>query len=530
METMNGNFGNKSNGFGLFRQFIQSPARSSLLLFFLLSLFVGAFLSTRFLDSSPILITSETVGDKPVSRSKLDILLKDTDSISNIIPTPRKPRAKIEFPLKCSDSNVTQTCPTNYPEKADVDPKAQPPSTCPDYFRWIHEDLRPWREVGITRETLEMAKRTAEFKLVILNGKAYVEILKKSDNTRGVITRWGILQLLRRYPGRVPDLELMFDTVDLPVISKHYPWPNATAPPLFRYCGDANTFNIVFPDWTFWGWAEINIKPWNLISKEIKEGNKMIKYSDRGPYAYWKGNPFVAPHRMDLLKCNVSDEHDWGARIFIQDWIKEGKEGFKQSNLAKQCNDRYKIYIEGTAWSVSEKYILACDSLSLRVKPKYYNFFARSMMPTQHYWPIRVDNKCPSIKFAVEWGNSHTQKAQEIGKAASDFILEDVKMDYVYDYMLHLLTEYAKLLKFKPTIPKNAVDLCSETMACNAVDRQKQFMMESLVKSPSDELPCIMPSPYDRVGLLRGLRRKDNAEKQVQNWEKSYWNNQTRQQ
>ena len=67
-------------------------------------------------------------------------------------------------------------------------------------------------------------------------------------------------------------------------------------------------------------------------------------------------------------------------------------------------------YIEGSAWSVSEKYILACDSVSLLVKPHYYDFFTRGLMPVHHYWPVRNDDKCKSIKFAVDWGNSHKQK------------------------------------------------------------------------------------------------------------------------
>lgn len=28
----------------------------------------------------------------------------------------------------------------------------------------------------------------------------------------------------------------------------------------------------------------------------------------------------------------------------------------------------------------------------------------------EHYWPIREDDKCKSIKFAVDWGNIHEQK------------------------------------------------------------------------------------------------------------------------
>jgi hypothetical protein len=30
-------------------------------------------------------------------------------------------------------------------------------------------------------------------------------------------------------------------------------------------------------------------------------------------------------------------------------------------------------------------------------------------MPIQHYWPVHNDNKCDSIKYAVDWGNSHKQ-------------------------------------------------------------------------------------------------------------------------
>lgn len=37
--------------------------------------------------------------------------------------------------------------------------------------------------------------------------------------------------------------------------------------------------------------------------------------------------------------------------------------------------------------------------------------------------------------------------AKETGKASSDFIEEQVTMSSVYDYMSHLMNEYAKLLR-----------------------------------------------------------------------------------
>jgi hypothetical protein len=160
-------------------------------------------------------------------------------------PTPTK---KAKFPaLNCSTE-------TNFPttfNPDDVDPSST--HVCPGYFRWIQEDLRPWKATGISREMVEKAKRTAHFRLVIVNGKAYVEKYRKSIQTRDVFTIWGILQLLRKYPGRIPDLELMFDCDDQPVIRSG--GRNTTGPPpLFRYCGDRWTRDVVFPDWSFWGW------------------------------------------------------------------------------------------------------------------------------------------------------------------------------------------------------------------------------------------------------------------------------------
>ncbi|KVI07162.1 Lipopolysaccharide-modifying protein [Cynara cardunculus var. scolymus] len=144
-------------------------------------------------------------------------------------------------------------------------------------------------------------------------------------------------------------------------------------------------------------------------------------------------------------------------------------------------------------------------------------------MPVHHYWPVRMDGKCRSIKFAVDWGNNHKQKAQRIGRAGSRFIQEDLKMDHVYDYMFHLLNGYSKLLKYKPVVPRNAIEICSETMACNSEGIAKRFMKESIVKGPADFRPCTMPPPYDPQTLNSILERKMNSIKQVEKRENEFF-------
>lgn len=443
-------------------------------------------------------------------------------------PTLSAHKTSLEFPLDCNTWNETNACPLRNPisQKFYHDPSANP-QTCPEYFRWIHQDLRHWRQTGITRETVEKARRTAHFRLVIVDGRVYVERFRKSIQSRALFTMWGIVQLARLYPGRLPDLELMFDSDDRPVVQeKHFRSPGSEPPPLFRYCSDWQSLDIVFPDWSFWGWAETNIKPWRSVLEEIKEGNERTKWEDRVAKAYWRGNPHVAPWRGDLMRCNLTQQNDWNTRLYVQDWVAESQQGYKQSSLGDQCTHRYKIYIEGWAWSVSEKYILACDSPTLLMTLRWYDFFIRGMIPQHHYWPVRTDDKCKSSKFAVEWGNNHTQKAKAIGKAGSRFVHEDLKMENVYDYMFHLLNEYAKLLKYKPTVPPNAKELCSESMACSADGNWRKFMVESLEKSPSNLSPCTMPPPYEPQEFKAFIDEKDKATRQVEAWENEYWNKQ----
>ncbi|KAG9154467.1 hypothetical protein Leryth_020501 [Lithospermum erythrorhizon] len=149
----------------------------------------------------------------------------------------------------------------------------------------------------------------------------------------------------------------------------------------------------------------------------------------------------------------------------------------------------------------------------------------RGMVPQKHYWPVRDNDKCKSLKFAVEWGNNHTDKAQAIGEAGSHFIHEDMNMDYIYDYMFHLLNEYSKLLKFKPTLPQNAIELCSEAMACPADGNWRKFMEMSLEKSPRNSEPCTLPPPYDPQGLKGFNDEKFKLTREIEGWENQYYEN-----
>ncbi|RLN00293.1 O-glucosyltransferase rumi-like [Panicum miliaceum] len=434
--------------------------------------------------------------------------------------TPSSGAPRIPILITCINETSSEfhtcpsaaTCPSPSAASSSKQRPAPSTTTCPEYFRYIHSDLSPWRDAGITRETVERARDKATFRLVVVAGRAYVEKYRPAFQTRDVFTLWGILQLLARYPGCVPDLDLMFFCDDTPVVhAAAYPDPSM-APPLFMYCKNDSALGIVFPDRDILGLAG---------SEHPAVGTVPGGGGARDP-ASALGNPDVGGLRSDLMRCNASDNgKDWNARLVRQDWEDADWNGFKDSNLAKQCTYRYKIYVQGRTWSVSQKYILACGSPMLRIDTPFHNFFSRGLVAGKHYWPIDAARMCPSIKSAVDWGNAHPVQAQRMGEEGSSFARDELSMDYVYDYMLHQLTQYAWLLRYRPTVPENATELCLESMACPVDGCAGEFMMESMEKYAADYEPCSLPPPftlYYKVG-----QRVEEVGSKVKRMEEREW-------
>ncbi|XAR58910.1 Protein xylosyltransferase [Bertholletia excelsa] len=363
-------------------------------------------------------------------------------------------------------------------------------SECLEFFLWIHHDLEPWKKSRISLSHLMEVKKHAAFRAVIVGGKLYVDMYALCVQRRSMFTVWGLLQLLKRYPGMVPDVDMMFDCSDKPKISRkeHRSMPL----PLFRYCTTSNHFDIPFPDWSFWGWPELNIGPWDEELSSIRHVSQARSWQRKWPVAYWKGNPSTIPLRSKLLTCN--DSRVWKAQIMHQDWGAETLAGFKNSNLSKQCDHRYKIYAEGLAWSASLKYILSCGSVPLVIASKYEEFFSRGLFPKKNYWPVSAANLCRSIKHAVDWGNANLAEAEAIGRESQNF-MGSMSMDRVYNYMFHLINEYSKLLNFKPVPPPSAIHVCAESLLCFADPLEKQFFQRSATSSPAETPLCVLHPP-----------------------------------
>ncbi|MCO5610027.1 hypothetical protein L7F22_064262 [Adiantum nelumboides] len=89
-------------------------------------------------------------------------------------------------------------------------------------------------------------------------------------------------------------------------------------------------------------------------------------------------------------------------------------------------------------------------------------------------------------------------------------IRKELSMKHVYDYMLHLLLQYAKLLQFEPVPGESAKEICHETFMCQArTQKEKPVYEDSMVKSRSKSSPCLLPIRDQKLIAASMQQRRD---------------------
>ena len=68
-------------------------------------------------------------------------------------------------------------------------------------------------------------------------------------------------------------------------------------------------------------------------------------------------------------------------------------------------------------------------------------------------------------------------------------------MEHVYDYMLHLVTEYAKLLSSSQLSHLKLLRSVPNLWSVKLESIEKKFLMRSMAKSAHDSGPCDLPPP-----------------------------------
>eukprot|EP00897_Mesotaenium_endlicherianum_P010009 jgi/Mesen1/9036/ME000566S08455 len=248
------------------------------------------------------------------------------------------------------------------PLHAPLDREATPQS-CPVWFQYMYWDLEPWKDHGgITPDVIRASIPLAAMRLTVLGGRLYVEHYYRCPRSRALFTLWGVTLLLRRYPGMVPDVDIL---------------------------------------------PEAGVQPWEMAKGEILNGSSLGV--EKPSTASWKGHTSDGGVRQNLSACGAAPR---GLFEFEpQDEVVDRDLEFSTAHLATHCTHKYKVYAEGAAWSIGLKYALACpaSTLLLPAPLEFADFYSRGLIPLRHFWPVdkAPGRLCASLRAAVEYGNYH---------------------------------------------------------------------------------------------------------------------------
>jgi len=157
---------------------------------------------------------------------------------------------------------------------------------CPLF--WVPEkDLEPWSKSGITRTHLDSAQQDDfNFLVVIAAGQLFFKQFKFCWRNRVPFGLLGFLNLIQRYGSQVPDVAIRFSCEDMPVVPVGKRAPGRDRPPItVGYCSSKEFADLVWPDWSFWGWPQTHAGTWEYEQRVIAGNASLIPWEQRLPRA-----------------------------------------------------------------------------------------------------------------------------------------------------------------------------------------------------------------------------------------------------
>lgn len=131
----------------------------------------------------------------------------------------------------------------------------------------------------------------------------------------------------------------------------------------------------------------------------------------------------------------------------------------KEVSFEDHCRYKYLFNFRGVAASFRLKHILLCKSLVFHVGSDWLEFFYPSLKPWVHYIPVQAHASKETIKELLDFAQHYDNIAREIAQNGYDMIWNNLRLKDVSCYWKKLLKSYSKLLKFRPVLDKDLIEI-----------------------------------------------------------------------
>ena len=361
------------------------------------------------------------------------------------------------------------------------------------FLRSIHEDLMPWASTGITASMMEEARKYTiqgssdhglafllrESKLYIINGRREDVALNKAKypvhgSIKFMLTYVRALaHLAATHGAQLPDVEFVVaqgdkgqSHFDLSKPDTSFPsWAARRSVPLMRYCKSDDSPEITVPYHHFY---------------EKKVTADLI--NDEGiPWSQRKAELFGNHHGYSRIADSPSTVRMAADGGPLPEWARQSTRMYLKNVSAWAGNDtnvtgiplqilthslqmrdwgtyKYILHIDGITCSSKLEQELPLGSLIFKEQSGYRSFFHRLLVPYEHYVPY-WRHRPQELLDALAWAAAHEAEAASIAAAGRLFAKRYLHKRALTCYWCLLLTEYAKLQRFRPGAAFNTSQL-----------------------------------------------------------------------
>ncbi|XP_031708241.1 protein O-glucosyltransferase 1 [Anarrhichthys ocellatus] len=324
------------------------------------------------------------------------------------------------------------------------------PVNCSCHLRVLQDDLRPFK--GRISEDVMAAtvQRGVGTHYQIVGHKLYRE-----HSCMFPARCSGVEHFILEVIDRLPDLEMVVNVRDYPQVPG---WVQPTLP-VFSFSKTADYQDIMYPAWTFWegGPAVWPIYPtglgrWDLMRDDLKKSAAQWPWEKKESKGYFRGSR-TSPERDPLILLSRDAPELVDAEYTKnQAWKSErdtlGRPPAKEIPLVDHCKYKYLFNFRGVAASFRLKHLFLCGSLVFHVGDEWQEFFYPQLQPWVHYIPVKQD--LSDVRELLQFVQENDAVAQEIATRGKEFILDHLRMRDVSCYWERLLTEFSRLLSYKP--------------------------------------------------------------------------------
>lgn len=324
------------------------------------------------------------------------------------------------------------------------------PVNCSCHLSVLWQDLGPF-EGGISEEFMAATvQRGVGTHYQIIEHKLYRE-----HNCMFPARCSGVEHFILEVIDRLPDLEMVVNVRDYPQVPT---WVQPTFP-VFSFSKTADYQDIMYPAWTFWegGPAVWPIYPtglgrWDLMIDDLQKSAAQWLWKKKESKGFFRGSR-TSPERDPLILLSREAPELVDAEYTKnQAWKSErdtlGKPPAKEIPLVDHCKYKYLFNFRGVAASFRFKHLFLCGSLVFHVGDEWQEFFYPQLKPWVHYIPVKQD--LSDVRELLQFVKENDAIAQEIATRGKQFILNHLKMQDISCYWERLLTEFGRLLTYKP--------------------------------------------------------------------------------